>query len=195
MSATHAWTPVVNRVTGERMLVLHHGPTAEGDLLEVQFDLPPYSAGSPMHRHQRLQERFDVLDGALRVCVDGAWRTLLAGESVFVEPGQAHCFLNESGAWVTFITEVRPPHRFERFLRTWYGLANDGRSTADGFPSNPLHLARCLDDADFTFADWPATPQRLVIGTLVAIGTAFGAYASLMDFDSEPVPAALAVAR
>lgn len=194
MNATSEWSPVLNSVTGDRMLVLHRGTDAEGDVLEVQFDLPPHAAGSPMHRHARVQERFEVLDGALRMCVDGTWRTVLAGESVTVEPGQAHCFLNESGVWVTFITEIRPPARFERFLRTWYGLANSGKSSSDGVPRNLFHLARCLQDADFTFAGAPAALQRGMISMLVAIGNLLGIYASVMDFDVVPSAPRMAVA-
>jgi quercetin dioxygenase-like cupin family protein len=183
MNAELSWAPIVNDVTGDRMLVLHRGTDAEGEVLEVQFDLPPHAAGSPMHRHRQIQERIEVLDGALRICVDGSWRTLLAGESLSVEPGQAHCLLNESSAWVTFITEIRPPARFERFLRTWYGLANIGRCDSDGVPRNFLHRARCLQDADFTFAAFPAAPQRALLALAVALGSQLGVYASVMDFD------------
>ncbi len=195
MTPTTDWTAVVNSVTGDRMVFLHRGTDAEGDVLEVQFDLPPHASGSPMHRHTRISERFEVLDGALRLSVDGQGMTLLAGDSVTVTPGQSHRFLNESNAWVTFITEIRPPARFERFLRTWYGLANAGHSTAAGVPRNVFHLARCLQDADLTFAGAPVLLQRVAIAALVAIGHAVGSYAALMDYDTAPAPSRLASAR
>jgi quercetin dioxygenase-like cupin family protein len=186
MSTAFNWSPIVNRVTGDRMLVLTRGTDRDGAFLEVQFDVPPHSPGTPRHRHRRISERFDVLDGALSMYVNGAWRVLLAGASVEVVPGDVHCYRNNSDAWVTFITVLRPPHRFERFLRTWYGLANAGASTRDGVPRNLLHLARCLHDADVTFAAMPATLQRITLAALVRFGTTIGAYASLMDFDLSP---------
>ncbi len=186
MIASPEWVPVTNTVTGDRMLVLHRGLDAEGEVLEVQFDLPPQATGGPMHRHRRIQERFEVLDGALRVCVDGHWRTLLAGDSVTVDPGQAHSFANDSSAWVTIITEFRPPLHFERSLRTWHGLANTGRASATGAPRNLFHLARCLQDADVTFTAAPAMLQRAIISALVWLGNLTGINASLMDFDIAP---------
>lgn len=195
MIAPTAYAAVVNSVTGDRMVFLHHGRDADGEVLEVQFDLPPHAAGSPMHRHARITERFDVLDGALRMCVEGRWTTLHAGDAIVIRPGQSHCFLNESGEWVTFITEIRPPGRFERFLRCWYGLANDGSTGADGVPRNLFHLARCLQDADFLVVGIPAALQRLVLGVLVAIGHAAGSYAALMDYDDSPAISPFATVR
>lgn len=192
MSAMSEWAAVENGVTGDRMLILHRGPDADGEVLEVQFDLPPHASRSPMHRHSRLTERFEVLDGALRLCVDGRWTTMLPGDAIVVEPGQSHCFLNDSDVWTTFIAEVRPPGQFERFLRSWYGLANAGRATRDGVPRNVFHLARCLHDADFTFAALPSGPQRVVLRILVALGHTVGAYAALMDYDIAPVRSRLA---
>ncbi len=195
MSAPPEWSAIENTVTGDRMLVLHRGADAESDVLEIQFDLPPRAAGSPMHRHARLTERFEVVDGALHMCVDGRWTVLLPGDSVSVAPGQAHCFRNDSEAWTTFITEIRPPGQFERFLRSWYGLANSGRSTAAGVPRNLLHLARCLQDADLTFVGLPAGLQRLALSVVVSLGQALGSYATLMDFDITPLPARPTVSR
>ena len=177
------------------MLVLTRGRDSEGPVLEVQFDVPPHSPGTPMHRHSRITERFDVLDGALSMCVNGVWRIVTAGASALVVPDEAHCYRNDSDAWVTFITEVRPPHRVERFLCTWYGLANAGKSSRDGVPRNLLHLARCLHDADFTFAVLPSLPQRIALSALVHAGTMLGAYAALMDFDVSPVPPDMAISR
>ncbi|MDZ7630279.1 MAG: hypothetical protein U5K74_02680 [Gemmatimonadaceae bacterium] len=64
-----------------------------------------------------------------------------------------------------------------------HGLANAGLTTATGIPRNLFHLARCLQDADLTFAGVPAGPQRLLLSCLVTIGSAIGSYAALMDFD------------
>jgi quercetin dioxygenase-like cupin family protein len=195
MSPLSEWSAVENRVTGDRMLVLHRGRDPEGDVLEIQFDLPPYAAGSPLHRHRHVTERFEVLDGALQMCIDGRWTVLRPGDSVTVRPPQAHCFRNAGDTWTTFITEVRPPGHFERFLRSWHGLANAGRTDALGVPRNLLHLARCLQDADFTFASAPAAPQRMLFGLLVSIGELLGSYAALMDFDIVAAPSQLRAVR
>ena len=195
MIGSDAWVQIVNSVTGDRMLVLARGNDDGDDFLEVQFDVPPHSPGTPLHRHGRMTERFDVLDGTLSLCVDRRWHSVTAGDSVTVTAGQAHCYRNDSDAWVTFIAVVQPRMRFERFLRTWTGLANTARANRDGVPRNVLHLARCLQDADFTFAGAPAVLQRAVFACLVWIGTLSGAYASLMDFDLESSTFDAVVAR
>lgn len=114
--------------------------------------------------------------------------TLLAGDSIEVTPGQAHCFANDSNAWVTFVTEIRSPGQFERFLRTWYGLANAGRSRINGMPRNVFHLARCLRDADFRVVGVPSALQGGPSAALVWIGQMSGAFTDLMSFESVSSP-------
>lgn len=191
MNHTTAWDALENTVTGERMLVLRRERDSEGMLLEVQFDLPPQTAGPPLHRHTHLTERFEVLEGALQMTLEGRSLTLLAGDAVDVMPGQAHAFANASNAWVSFVTVIRSPGQFERFLRTWYGLANAGQARPDGQPRNLLYLARCLQDADFRFVGVPSVLQGGLLTLLVSIGELLGVYSALRSYDTGrwPVPA------
>lgn len=188
MSHDSPWHALENRMTGERMLVLRRGRDVDGAVLEVQFDLPPHREGSPRHIHSHVVERFEVLEGALHMTVEGQSMTLLAGDAVEVSPGQAHSFANHSNAWVTFTTEIRSAGQFERFLRTWYGLANAGRTRMNGLPRNLFHLARCLQDADFHFVGIPAVAQDRLLGALVSIGRSVGAFSALRAFERVPSP-------
>ncbi|AMW06185.1 cupin domain-containing protein [Gemmatimonas phototrophica] len=188
MSPQSECTALENRVTGERMVVLRRERDADGSLLEVQFDLPPHTEGPPLHRHTHLVERFEVLEGALQMTVEGRSLTLLAGDAVEVTPGQAHAFTNSSNTWVRFVTLIRSPGQFERFLRTWYGLANTGLARSSGQPRNLLFLARCLQDADFRFVGMPSGVQGVLLTLLVGLGELLGVFSALRVYESVTTP-------
>jgi hypothetical protein len=92
------------------------------------------------HYHITFTEKFEVVEGQLKLTLDGQQIALKAGESTIVPLKSTHRFYNASDMPVTFITEVRPARSFEKSLRVSYGLAQDGRTTAQGIARNPLIL-------------------------------------------------------
>jgi quercetin dioxygenase-like cupin family protein len=172
-----AWPQIENPVTGERMVFLRSCRATGGQCVEVQFDLPPGAAGSPLHYHRRLHETFEVSSGSLEMTVGrrAAPRAVAPGELVIVPPGTPHAFRNASADWVTFTSVVTPAGQFERFLRAWYGLAQHGLVGATGMPRNPFYLALALHYADFAFPDVPDRVQRIVVGSLAGLARLTGA--------------------
>ena len=172
-----AWPQIENPVTGERMVFLRTDHATGGASVEVQFDLPPGAAGSPLHYHRRLHETFEVSCGSLEMVVGrGATpRTVRAGEVVIVPPRTPHAFRNASADWVTFTSVVTPAGQFERFLRAWYGLAQSGLVGPSGMPRNLLYLALGLDYADFGFPGVPDLLQRVLLGSLTGLARLTGA--------------------
>lgn len=170
------WAQIENPVTHERMVFLDRSASR----LEVQFDLPPGSAGSPPHVHRRMHETFEVSSGALEMTVGHeAPRLVRPGELVTILPGTPHSFRNPTKDWVTFSSVVRPPGQFEKFLRAWYGLAQAGLVDARGMPKNLLHLALGLHYADFTIAGIPGWVQRPILASLVRLARLVGAEKTL----------------
>ncbi|MGZ4278272.1 MAG: cupin domain-containing protein [Solirubrobacteraceae bacterium] len=93
----------------------------------VELDLAP-GARDPLHRHDAYDERFEVLDGALTVEVDGVARLLEAGETLLVAAGSEHRVVNRSGRPVAVRLELCPGHAgYERALQVAFGLAAEGR--------------------------------------------------------------------
>ena len=100
--------------------------------------------GPPAHHHDRSVEVFEVESGSLTVTLDGAERTVRAGESVTVDTGVVHSFRNGAGERALVTTEIRSPGRLRQVLPTLGGLAHD-RSRS---PDDPLQQALVADALD-----------------------------------------------
>ena len=73
----------------------------------------------PEHLHPRQTEHFEVLEGTLRVIVDGLEARYGAGETFTVPPGAVHQMAGEGPARVRW--EVRPALRTAEFFERLYG--------------------------------------------------------------------------
>lgn len=80
-------------MTGERFEFLTSAKGAAG-VFRFRWTLAGGKKGPPEHLHDEERETFAVESGTLRIWLDGVPRDLHAGESVTVEPGVRHRFLN-----------------------------------------------------------------------------------------------------
>ena len=100
--------------------------------------------GPPAHYHERSVELFAVESGSLTVTLDGAERTVRAGESVTVDTGVVHSFRNGTDERALVETEIRSPGRLRQVLPTLGGLAHDRARSAE----DPLQQALVADALD-----------------------------------------------
>lgn len=175
---------LVNPVTGDETDILNSPLSGDTGPLIFRTRLAPNAAGSPLHIHRTIDESFRVEQGRLSMEVAGRGdrRTLEAGERVFIPAGQAHSFRNELAEPVTFVSEVSPGDSFEKFLRTMYGLAADGRTDKEGVPSDPRALALALGFADLILSDLPAFLQVPLLGAMRSFARATGVERALSRF-------------
>jgi quercetin dioxygenase-like cupin family protein len=89
--------------TGGRVAVIEH--------------LAPQGSGSPLHRHQREDEWFSVIEGALTFWVGGQVIDAPAGSFVFGPRGIPHTFTVSSPEGARFLL-VAEPAGFEGFMRS-----------------------------------------------------------------------------
>src|SRR6185503_6985232 len=66
---------------GMRWEVTRSTADTAGDLFEATNWLDPHMPGPPVHVHPTAEESYEIIEGALEVCVDGEWRTVRAGET------------------------------------------------------------------------------------------------------------------
>jgi hypothetical protein len=91
----------------------------------------------PEHFHPTLEEEWEVLDGAIRIKLDGAWRDLVAADGpVLVAPGVRHELRNVSGRQARLRTRVTPPGGLEEFLTESAQAARDGLFDARSMPTS-----------------------------------------------------------
>jgi mannose-6-phosphate isomerase-like protein (cupin superfamily) len=162
-------TLLKNPVTGDEVALHDPLPRLAGDALVFTTLLPAGAAGSPPHRHARLTETFEVIEGSVEFRIGAETRSLPAGETVTIRPGRTHGFRNASAAPALLTCTVTPGAGFERFLRGIQAAAETGTANAAGLPRDPRRLARLLLDADFHFPVLPMGLQRALFRMLAAL--------------------------
>lgn len=126
---------IENPRTGQRMRFVQTGAETNGELLQIECVSPPHGAPEPMHIHPQQHHRFEVLDGVLRFEVDGKQTDVRALDPAFlIPPGVAHRFGNPGEADARYLQEFRPALHIDRFFRTLFALARDGKLDANGSP-------------------------------------------------------------
>ena len=88
----------------------------EDDLLVMEAAYGGDGRLPPEHLHPRQEERFEVLEGAVRTIVDGAERRYEKGETFAVPAGTPHQMTGDGPARVHW--EVRPALRTAAFFET-----------------------------------------------------------------------------
>lgn len=162
-------TVLRNPVTQD-VVTLHspRRPSARG-VLVFTTTLPAGATGSPPHRHARLTEAFEVLEGFVMFRIGKTVRVLEAGDTVTVRPNTVHGFQNASDVQAVLRCTVTPGAGFEQFLRGMQAAAEAGHTNAAGLPRDPRRLARLLLDADFHFPRLPMALQRRLFRALAAL--------------------------
>jgi quercetin dioxygenase-like cupin family protein len=113
-----------------------HAFEREGENLWVHCWFEP-GAHLPEHYHPTLEERWEVLDGTLRLKLDGRWRALTPEDGpARVAREVRHEIRNSSGGPVRARAEVLPAGQLQEFLTDAAQAARDGVFTAGGLPSS-----------------------------------------------------------
>jgi mannose-6-phosphate isomerase-like protein (cupin superfamily) len=137
---------------GSVYLVRRPARASGGEVVEMEFVLPPSCVPPPPHVHRSQVEAYEVLEGSLDVTIDGRWRTLAVGDRAEVPVGALHTFRNRCGRTVRVRNHHRPALRFEDFIEcTWETLHAAG-ITRPRDPRIALHLSKVMLDFDETIA-------------------------------------------
>jgi mannose-6-phosphate isomerase-like protein (cupin superfamily) len=153
------------------------GEETGGEVVEVEFEIPPGSPGPPPHRHPDQVEDWQVLEGTLNIRIGGASRTLAAGESASIPPGTVHTFKNESPSVVRVRDIHRPGLGFDEYVATLGRLAEAGKLRSLRDPRAAIYLSMVWrDHRRMQVADSPvlraATTLLAGLGRLLRFKTA-----------------------
>jgi mannose-6-phosphate isomerase-like protein (cupin superfamily) len=157
---------IENPVTGEAAHWPLTGGETGGRLSRCAMRVRPGGFVAVEHVHPRSEERFEVLDGRMHVCVDGRCSILGPGQRATVPVGARHRWRNAGSSELCFVVEMEPAYGFEQVLETAFGLARDGKVDRHGLPG-PLQLAVfCRHFADSIYV---TRPPRWLQGLLFAL--------------------------
>ena len=125
---------ISNRFTGLDIVFLQTARDTAGAMLEMEATYHTGSREPVSHYHPRQTEDFTVIEGELQVKLDGVMRTLRPGETLHIAAGQRHSMWNSGTTPAVVIWRVQPAMDTEYLLETLTGLANAGKTDANGFP-------------------------------------------------------------
>lgn len=164
-----------NPVTGERLTFHRTSRETNGEAVLVETVVRPDGFVAAAHVHPRQSERFEVLEGVLRLRIGDSEILARPGDVAVVPPGTPHRFWNAGETDVRFLCEVRPALAFESLIETMFTLAAEGRTNRRGMP-NPLRLA-VIARAHFDTVRLPFPPvalQRAALALGAPLGRALG---------------------
>lgn len=164
-----------NPLTGETVTFLVTRADSNGALLELEMEADPHAAGATEHIHPKITERYEMLEGRLRLKLEGSEATVSAGQKLEIPAGTAHSFWNPDDAPARVRVRFEPAGRFEEFMESIYALARDGKTNAK---SRPKLLQGALIGrrhiGDIALARPPVVVQRLLYAVLAPIARARG---------------------
>lgn len=158
---------IANPVTGQQIRFIQTAGDTTGALLEMEST---YAAGSkepPPHYHPYQSEDFTILEGEMTVRMNGRLTVLKKGDQLHIPPNTVHSMWNNTSAAAVINWKVQPAMDTEYFFENAMGLANDGKTKADGMPVF-LQVVSLAAKYSGTFRlAWPPYGlQRLLFGIL-----------------------------
>lgn len=159
-----------NPVTRERSILIEVPADNPERRLVSELYLDPGAAVLGEHLHPSIDERFEVLEGALAYRLDGVEGEAGPGETVEIPAGAWHDWWQTGRDRTVCRVTVTPGDRFEQMIRTAWGLACDGRTNRKGMPPLLQLVALSEEFADsLVFRRPPPAVQRVLFGGLAPL--------------------------
>ena len=164
-----------NSTTGQSYKFIQTAKSTNGEVLEMETAYDPHSKEPPAHYHPYQSEDFTIVSGEVTVRIGANENTLKQGDTLHVPPGDVHAMWNTSNEKAVVNWKVRPALKTEYLLETITGLANDGKTNADGKPGI-LQAALTLSkfSREFRLSNPPFMVQRIVFSILTPFAYFFG---------------------
>lgn len=145
---------IYNPIQKDYVTFLKTSEETKGQSTLIEVELAP-GGGVGLHYHKTYSEKFDCLEGELKVRAGKTTHTLSPGQSVIALPNVNHRFFNTSSKTCKFKVELNPASRgFEQSLQIGYGLATDGQTNSKGFPKDRLALAWLFEISESNLPGW-----------------------------------------
>lgn len=159
-----------NPLSGERITILD----SEGDALVWELVLAPGGRVPSSHAHPHQEERFEVIEGELRLRLGRKRLRVQPGQSVTVPPGRTHHFANRGPVPARAQVVTTPALDMESLLRTAAALAREQHDANKRFP-RLVDLALFMREFEAEVAaPWLAAPAAFTTRYLARLASARG---------------------
>src|ERR1700712_1696820 len=105
-----------NPVPGERMTWVRTSTETGGALAEIDLELTPTAFLAAEHIHLHQEEKFEILEGRIRLRFDGQESVRGQGEIVVVPAGSPHVWAPQDGQGARVRLTFTPGARIEEFF-------------------------------------------------------------------------------
>jgi quercetin dioxygenase-like cupin family protein len=170
MANTPVFQPNVDlmRAFNSQVMLINDAENAENGqtLIKAGAD------GPPIHKHPEQEEHFHILSGELEVYLKDGWRTLRAGEEIFIPKKTAHSYRSRHSEDCIFEYRLTPKRDFSGMMRTFERLIGEGKLKGTSDLKSIIHLA-------MTFRKYGSevtsvSPPAFVIAAMSFIGKILG---------------------
>jgi quercetin dioxygenase-like cupin family protein/uncharacterized protein YndB with AHSA1/START domain len=163
-----------------------------GELIEADVTGRPRGLLAQRHVHPEQAERLEVLEGTMKVAMNGREHILGPGQAIDVPPGTPHTQQPIGPGPGRVRISVRPAGRTEGFLERLAELCAQGQIARTGFP-RPLAGAELV--LDFSEAGHAAMPsvrvQRALARAVLALARPMRPYVFVDEWDVAAPPEAV----
>jgi quercetin dioxygenase-like cupin family protein/uncharacterized protein YndB with AHSA1/START domain len=132
---------------------------ADNELLEMEVSGRPRGFFTQRHLHPAQVERLEVIQGAMKVVMNGREHVLSEGQSIEVPRGTPHTQAPLGDGAGRVRIQVRPPGQTRAFLEYLDRLCHEGKVMRSGLP-RPAAAARVI--LDFSEAGHASAPPLAV---------------------------------
>lgn len=160
---------IENPITGERITFVRTSAQTGGALAEMDLDLSPDAFLAAEHIHLRQEEKFEVLEGCIRLRCRGEESVAGPGETVVVPAGSPHAWAPADRRGSRVRLTFTPGADIEEFFDEFFRCGREGRTNAKGMPST-LVTARLGLAHDMYLAGPPVPLQRAAFRVLAGAG-------------------------
>ena len=187
----HAGDAIWNPLTGEKAIIVESAEETGGTRIVADFAVEAggFVPGGE-HVHDHLAEHVELRAGRITFVLDGAERTLAAGEQVTVAPGTWHRWWNAGEGEVQARVRIEPAMRFEEAILVLWGLCADGHANAEGRPSPLLGaLVATRYRPEIRYRRPPDAVQRLLLPPLAVLARLRGLERTVdryLDLETHP---------
>jgi quercetin dioxygenase-like cupin family protein len=124
-----------NPVTGEHVVITETALSTHGTSCTAEVTIDPHGFVTGEHIHPRQEETFEVTKGRMRFSIAGKEADAHVGQVVVIPAGVPHSWWNASDEEIATRVTFRPALNSETFFETFFGLARDGKTDAQGRPN------------------------------------------------------------
>ncbi|MCS0637819.1 cupin domain-containing protein [Streptomyces sp. LP05-1] len=185
--AVHPGEVYYNPRCREKIVIRTPAAHTGGERAVMDLYVEPGGFAAGYHIHPYSEEIFTLVRGSLRVHVAGRDIVLdEAGQTVTVPAGTVHRWFGNTEKETSFavVELVNRAERFEQLiLRQLFGLAQDGKTDAEGRPHLLQHALTMREFSDvlrFTDRPWPV--QRIVNAALTPVARLLGYRACYQEY-------------